>query len=97
MNNSHYDPVARTWNLSWKWGTFSCWTYSEDVHILLIRYAQLFLIGDLEMVMPNALFSMGATATDCPDTDRLNPWWYITRYIQMLVETGVIDDAGQAE
>eukprot|EP00972_Heterocapsa_arctica_P112341 16431204-Heterocapsa_arctica.AAC.1 len=49
MNNSHYDGVTGTWNLSWKWGTFSYWTYSEDVNILFIRYAQLCLNGDLEM------------------------------------------------
>eukprot|EP00972_Heterocapsa_arctica_P013113 1926209-Heterocapsa_arctica.AAC.1 len=59
-------------------GTFSCWNHSEDVHILLIRYAQLCLNGDIDMVMPTSLFSMGASVTDCPVEDRQNPWWYIT-------------------
>eukprot|EP00972_Heterocapsa_arctica_P081530 12018989-Heterocapsa_arctica.AAC.1 len=49
------------------------------------------------MVIPNALFSMGATATDCPEGDRANPWWYITKYIHHMVNAGVINEAGQAE
>eukprot|EP00972_Heterocapsa_arctica_P082177 12113341-Heterocapsa_arctica.AAC.1 len=47
--------------------------------------------------MPISLFSMGTSVTDCPVEDRQNPWWYISMYIHMLVDTNVIDDAGQAE
>eukprot|EP00972_Heterocapsa_arctica_P022462 3303837-Heterocapsa_arctica.AAC.1 len=97
LNESYYDHVAKVWNLAWKWGTWSCWVVSEDIHVLLIRYAELCLNGDMELVIPTYLMEMGRTAPDCPVEDRQNPFWYISTYIQTLVADNVLDDVGKEE
>eukprot|EP00972_Heterocapsa_arctica_P045692 6742146-Heterocapsa_arctica.AAC.1 len=51
----------------------------------------------MELVMPTSLFGMGTTATDCPVEDQQNPYWYITTYIDALVNDNVLDDEGKEE
>jgi hypothetical protein len=100
MNGSHVDEDTGIAHMWWKWGTHSKWLYSNDVHVLFVRYSQLCVNGDMEMIVPQAMFHMG---NDKGHVDRLNldvdgqNWEFLGKYIQALVLAGRFKPEGLEE
>eukprot|EP00972_Heterocapsa_arctica_P051828 7623972-Heterocapsa_arctica.AAC.1 len=91
INRTYWDAVAGKWVVHMKWGTISFWPPSDDVHTILIRYLQLCLNRDLELMFPCGLMATGIPDPAVPEADRANPWHYVFKYLADLQVMGELD------